>query len=161
MQTSQRSGAKTFDAILFGVHETKPRLIKIPWSYGPVDKDGSSRGSWQNLDDELWFSSGCCRALYIQTFGVNGPPLGRTLVVLYDDSFVINGSPINRCVQIVTQGKAVHPWAGNLLALRAQGMPSDWYDNAVMEEDLSSLIQYFEDYGKLAEPVTPDHRHSF
>ncbi|KAK0193409.1 hypothetical protein F5146DRAFT_1030480 [Armillaria mellea] len=142
------AGVNTFDAILFAVDETKPRLVKIPWSYG-VDEDGSLGGSWQDLDDKLWFGSDCSiRALYIQTFGADGPPLGRTLAVIYDDNFLINGSPINPCVQIVTQGKAVYPWAGNLLAIRAQGVPPDWYNNIVMEEDLAPLIQYFEDYGK-------------
>ncbi|KAK0476502.1 hypothetical protein IW261DRAFT_1491501 [Armillaria novae-zelandiae] len=143
------AGSKTFDAILFGVHETKPRLVKIPWSYGPIDEDGSSGRPWHNLDEELWFSGDYfLRTLYIQTLGAYGPPLGRTLAMLYDDNFMTNGSPINRCVQVVTQGKAVHPWGGNLLALRAPGVPSDLYDDAVVEEDLAPLIQYLADYGK-------------
>ncbi|KAK0204445.1 hypothetical protein DFS33DRAFT_1320171 [Desarmillaria ectypa] len=143
------AGTNTFDAILFGVNETKPRLIKLPWSYGAVDEDEVA-GSWQDLDDKLWFNSKdrFVRTMYVQRFGMNGPPLGRTLAVLYDDNSLINGSLINRCIQHVTRGNAVHPWAGNLLALRAQGMPSDWYNDAVMEEDLAPVIQYLEDYGK-------------
>ncbi len=41
----------------------------------------------------------------------------------------------------------MHPWAGNILALREQGMTSELYNDVVMEEDLAPLIRYFEDYG--------------
>ncbi len=67
--------------------------------------------------------------------------------MLYDDYSSINGSPINRCIQTVTRGNTVHPWAGNILALREQGMTSELYNDVVMEEDLAPLIRYFEDYG--------------
>ncbi|KAK0476486.1 hypothetical protein IW261DRAFT_1491401, partial [Armillaria novae-zelandiae] len=130
------AGSKTIDAILFGVHETKPRLIKIPWLYGPIDEDGYSGRPWHNLDEELWFSGD----YFLCTL--------CTLAMLYDDNFMTNDSPINRCHQVVTQGKAVHPWGGNPLALRALGVPSDLYDDAVMEEDLAPLIQYLMDYRK-------------
>lgn len=86
--------------------------------------------------------------MHIQTFGANGPPLGRTLAVIYDDNSLINGSPINQCIQNVTRGKAVHPWSGNILALRETKVNSDHYSDIVMEEDLAPLVQYFEDYGK-------------
>ncbi|KAK0470212.1 uncharacterized protein EV420DRAFT_1258514 [Desarmillaria tabescens] len=139
------AGTNPFDAILFGVNE---RLIKLPWTWGPLE-EGVGR-SWQNLDDGPWFKGrdSFIRTLYVQKFGANGPSLGRTLAILYDDNFLVNGSSINRCIQSVVRGDSVHPWAGNILALRAQGMPSDWYNNAVMEEDLAPLIRYFEDYGK-------------
>ncbi|PBL04254.1 hypothetical protein ARMGADRAFT_1004866 [Armillaria gallica] len=142
------AGTNTFDTILFGVNETKPRLIKLPWSYAPRDIGDAS---WQKLDDKPWFDGKehFIRTLYVQRFGcLNGPPLGRTLAVLYDDYTSINGSPINRCIQTVTRGNTVHPWAGNILALREQGMASELYNDAVMEEDLAPLIRYFEDYGK-------------
>ncbi|OBZ74798.1 hypothetical protein A0H81_05242 [Grifola frondosa] len=47
------AGTNTFDAILFASDEIKPRLIKLPWSWGPVDED--SVGTWQKLDLEPWF----------------------------------------------------------------------------------------------------------
>ncbi|KAK0200547.1 hypothetical protein DFS33DRAFT_165656 [Desarmillaria ectypa] len=118
------AGTNTFDAILFGVNENKPRVIKLPWSYGPVDED--EPGRWQRLEREPWFGGeDCCAYTSVQTFGANGPSLGRTLAVYYDKNFLMNGSPINCCIQSVTKGKAEHPWAGNVLALRSRGLHSD------------------------------------
>ncbi|KAK0431333.1 hypothetical protein EV421DRAFT_175504 [Armillaria borealis] len=142
------AGTNTFDAILFGVNATKPRLIKIPWSYGPVDEDDV--GEWQDLDMEPWFkgNESFRRIYYVQKFGINGPSLPYTLAVCFDDDGMINGSQLNRCIQNVTAGNAGHSWLGNILALRAEGLNSDWYHDAVMEEDLAPLVRYFEDYGR-------------
>ena len=103
------------------------------------------------VEDEPWFNkqSRDCdpRFLYVQRFGANGPPLGRTLALRYDEDFLINGSPLNRCIINATRGKATHPWAGNIFALRSEGI-SDWYSNAIMEEDLEPVVRYLENYGK-------------
>ncbi|PBK92194.1 hypothetical protein ARMGADRAFT_967528 [Armillaria gallica] len=143
------AGTNTFDAILFGVNETKPRLIKIPWSYGPVDDDEVGL-MWQMVEKEPWFTGKDChpRHYYIQTFGANGPSLGYTLVFWFDDNFLSNGSAINRCIETVTEGNAAHPWSGNVFALRARELGSEFYSNAVMEEDLAPLVRYFEDYNR-------------
>ncbi|KAK0195028.1 hypothetical protein F5146DRAFT_1023939 [Armillaria mellea] len=144
-----RAATSTFDAILFGVNEIKPRIIKLPWSYGPVDEDEPVR--WQMLEKEPWFGGKdrYIRFFYVGTFGANGPSLGRLLALYYDDQYLINGSPINRCIQNVTKCKAPHPWAGNVLALRSRGSRSlDWYNDAIIEEDLAPLVRFFEDYGK-------------
>ncbi len=85
------------------------------------------------------------RQLCWQKFGIDGPPLRHTLAVWYDDNFMINGSRINRCIQRITAGKAQHPWAGNVLALRVKGPTLDRYSDAVMEEDLAPLVRYFEE----------------
>ncbi|SJL14965.1 uncharacterized protein ARMOST_18442 [Armillaria ostoyae] len=143
------AGDNTFDAILFGVNETKPRLIKIPWTYGPVDEDEVG-GMWQKLEKAPWFTGKDChpRHYYIQTFGANGPSLGYTLVFWFDDSFLINGSALNRCIQTVTGGNTAHPWSGNIFALRAMDLNEDFYEDVVMEEDLAPLIRYFKDYSR-------------
>ncbi|KAK0476795.1 hypothetical protein IW261DRAFT_1490112 [Armillaria novae-zelandiae] len=151
-----RAATDTFDAILFGVNEVKPRVIKLPWSYGPVDED--EPGGWQMLEREPWLGgkSRCPRFFWVGRFGMNGPPLGRLLALWYDENFLMNGSPINRCIQNVTKGRAPHPWAGNVLALRSRGLHSlDYYDDTIIEEDLAPLVRFFEDYGKedLAVPV--------
>ena len=110
-------------------------------------------GPWQMVEDELWFdrqSRDCfLRFLYVQRFGANGPPLGRTLALRYDDNSLINGSPLNQCVVNATRGKATHPWAGNIYALRSEMKgASDWYSNAIIEEDLEPVVRFLEDYGK-------------
>lgn len=91
-----------------------------------------------------------------QTFGVYGPPLGRTLTVIYDDHFRINGSPINQCIQSLTRGKAI-PWGGNILAVRGVGEGPGHYGDIVMDEDLAPLIRYFEEYGSKAGRVVAGH----
>ncbi|KAK0245101.1 hypothetical protein EDD85DRAFT_931032 [Armillaria nabsnona] len=100
-----KAGTNTFNAILFGVNETKPPLIKLPWSYGAVDVGERL----QDLDMKLWFEGydSFRRANYVwQKFGIDGPPLRHTLAVWYDENFLINGSRINRCIQKITAGKA-------------------------------------------------------
>ncbi|KAK0438938.1 hypothetical protein EV421DRAFT_928234 [Armillaria borealis] len=149
-KTISNYGTNTFNAILFGVNETKPRLIKLPWSYGPVYEDVTGE-RWQDLDMELWFEGydSFRRANYVwQKFGIDGPPLRHTLAVWYDDNFMVNGSQINRCIRKITAGKAQHPWAGNILALRVKGPSLGRYSDAVMEEDLAPLVRYFEEIYK-------------
>ncbi|KAK0472988.1 hypothetical protein IW261DRAFT_1343114, partial [Armillaria novae-zelandiae] len=136
------AGTNTFDAILFGVNETKPRLIKIPLSYGPIDEDEVG-GMWQKLETKPY-----PRCYYVQTLGFDAPSLGYTLGLWIDDDFVVNESPLNRCIQTVTRGKATYHWSGNVFALRVQGLNQDFYEDAVMEEDLASLIPHFEDYNR-------------
>ncbi|KAK0232637.1 hypothetical protein IW262DRAFT_1259320 [Armillaria fumosa] len=143
-RTINKAGTKTFNAILFGVDETKPRLIKLPWAYRAADKyTGGERKPWFEGYDSF------CRANYVcRKFGIDGPPLRHTLAVWYDDNFMFNGSRINRCIQEITAGKAPHPWAGNVLALRVKGPTWDRYSDAVMEEDLAPLVQYFQEVYK-------------
>jgi hypothetical protein len=45
------AGSNTFDAILFPVNETKPRLVKVPWELIPGDEDDP--GSYQRLDEHI------------------------------------------------------------------------------------------------------------
>lgn len=91
--------------------------------------------------------------MFVQTFGTNGPPLGRNLTLIYDDNFLINGAPTNQCIHNVTRGKTTHPWAGNVLALRgaeeaAFYSGADHYSDVFVEEDLGPLIRYLEEYGE-------------
>jgi hypothetical protein len=142
------AGDNTFDAILFAVNETKPRLIKIPWELIPGDKDDPT--PWQKLDNSIWFKkpNSFVRTIYVHRWGINGPRLQHSLCFEYDDNSLINGLPLNRCVESVTKGKAGHPWCGNLLALRMEGS-YDFYKSVDMEEDLKPLVTYLEEYGKV------------
>jgi len=141
------AGANTFDAILFAMNETNPRLIKIPWELIPADE--SEPTSYQKLDKDIWFKQAdtACRPNYVQRLGKNGPKLEHSLCIWYDDNFGINGSPVNRCIDYVTGGRAGHQWCGNILALR-MGRSYDLYENVDIQEDLKPLVKFFEDYGK-------------
>ncbi|KAF8266593.1 hypothetical protein EI94DRAFT_1701620 [Lactarius quietus] len=136
------AGANTFDAILFAVNETKPRLVKIPWQ---MTQDEDDPTPWQNIDIDSWFK-------HTDRWGINGPGLGRRLCFWYDDNFLRNGLPLNRCIVEVTGGRAGHPWCGNIVALRLDNScplysSSDIYTNMDMKEDLKPLVTYFEEYG--------------
>jgi len=153
------AGANTFDAILFAVNETKPRLVKIPWKLIREDKDDPTQ--YQKLDTNIWFKrkNKDVKSLSIYRWGINGPELGRGLCFIYDENVLINGSPLNRCIVDVTGGRAGHQWCGNILALRMGGSNSfsyDFYKNVDMQEDLKPLVTYFEEYGK----VMPVYQHS-
>jgi hypothetical protein len=145
------AGANTFDAILFAVNETKPRLVKIPWKL-THDTDEDDPGQYHDLDTDIWFkhTNKAVKTQYFRRWGINGAQLGRGLCLLYDDNFIMNGLPLNRCVVDVTGGSAGHKWCGNILALRLKSLNSfDFYDNVDMQKDLKPFITYFEEYNKV------------
>ena len=144
-----KAATNTFDAILFAVNETKPRLVKIPWELDLGDDDDPSQ--YHKLDTDVWFKrpNKAVRPLYFNRWGINGSELGRGLCFMYDDNFSINGSPLNRCVVEVTGGKAGHQWCGNILALRMKDFSYDFYESVVMEEDLKPFVTYFDEYNKV------------
>lgn len=143
----RETGTQSFDAILFAANETKPRLIKIPWVFGDVEEDDYPT-QWHKLDCQPWLGGKDCfqRTMYVNTLGRKGPSLGHIIGIRYDDNSFINGSPPNQCIWGVTKGQAPHPWAGNLIALRAKSMPTDLYEDAVPETDLEPVIQFFKEY---------------
>ncbi|KAK0434262.1 uncharacterized protein EV420DRAFT_1597646 [Desarmillaria tabescens] len=117
-----RAATNTFDAILFGVNEIQTSA----WTLADAGKRAMAR--WQRLLS-LFFLCWDVRELLDQR--VPDQPLH------------------SEC----HQGKAPHPWAGNVLALRSEGLRSlDWYNDAIIEEDLAPLVRFFEDYGKEDNP---------
>ncbi|KAN0127296.1 hypothetical protein V8E53_014900 [Lactarius tabidus] len=152
-QKVKAAGANTFDAILFAVNETKPRLVKIPWKISRVHEDGPTL--FHDLDTDIWFkhTDKSMRDIKFNRWGINGPGLGRMLCFIYDDNFSINGLPLNRCIVHVTGGGAGHQWRGNILALRMKNSQpySGFYADVDMKKDLKAFVTYFEEYGK----VTP------
>lgn len=143
------AGTNTFDAILFPVNETKPRLVKIPWKLNYWEDDPTP---FQTFDTDVWFkhTNNAVKPQFFYRLGINGPELGRGLCFLYDDNFMMNGLPLNRCIVNVTGGKAGHQWCGNVLALRMESLDSyDLYASVDMEEDLKLFVTYFEEYGKV------------
>ncbi|PBK58431.1 hypothetical protein ARMSODRAFT_1091217 [Armillaria solidipes] len=143
-------GITTHDAILFGVNETRPRMIKLPWSWGADCEDLDPEDRYQMLDHKLWYSGHghFVRPLFIETFGATPKKLGHTIAVQYDDHFTMNGSPINRCIQTITGGEAAIRWAGNVIALRAEEMYVYRYSDAILKKDLAPMVQFFKDYEK-------------
>ncbi|KAN0127298.1 hypothetical protein V8E53_014902 [Lactarius tabidus] len=149
------AGAKTFDAILFAVNETKPRLVKIPWKISRVHEDDPTL--FHDLDTDIWFkhTNKAVKPLYFYRWGINGPELGRGLCFFYDDNFMMNGLPVNRCIMNVTGGRPGHRWCGNILVLRMESLDSyDFFTNVDMQEDLKPFVTYFEEYGKVMPVLT-------
>jgi hypothetical protein len=154
-QKVKAAGANTFDAILFPVNETKPRLVKIPWKLIPGDEDDPT--PYKKLDTDIWFKQHTNKSVrpsvrdqFVHQWGINGPELGRGLCYVYDDNFSINGSPLNHGIVDATGGRASHPWCGNILGLRLERPYSyDFYANVDMQEDLKPFVAYFEEYGKV------------
>lgn len=146
------------DAILFAVDEQKPRMIKVQVDTMPGDEYD---GPWKKLRAEPWFSDtplaadtsrigASVRSLLVGLQWANGPPLehGLSLCIRYDENFLINKSKKNRCIQRLTNGKALHPWAGNFYVVRTDGHQEHNYFSANIAEDLPALKNYFESYGR-------------
>jgi hypothetical protein len=130
-QKVKAAGANTFDAILFPVNETKPRLVKIPWVLNCGDEHDPT--NFHDLDKDIWFkhTNKAVRPIFFSRWGINGPELGRTLCFKYDDNFMMNGLPLNRCIMDIT------------------GYSYDFYTNVDMKEDLKPFVTYFEEYNKV------------
>ena len=143
------AGSNTFDAILFGVNETKPRLVKVPWKITRVHRDDDDL--FQKFDTDVWFkhSNKAVIPNYFDRLGINGPALGRGLCFMYDDNFMMNRLPLNRCIVEVTGGTAGHQWCGNVLGFRRKEHSLDFFENVDMEEDLKPFVTYFEQYNKV------------
>ncbi|KAF9068694.1 hypothetical protein BDP27DRAFT_1223743 [Rhodocollybia butyracea] len=152
------STTEVLDAILFAVNEQKPRMIKVQVDTMPGDEYDMP---WKKLRAEPWFSKTplaadtsrigtSVRSLLVGRQWSNGPPLehGLSLCIRYDENFLINKSKNNRCIQHLTNGKALHPWAGNFYVVRTDGFQEHNYFSANMAEDLPALKKYFETYGR-------------
>ncbi|KAI5896957.1 uncharacterized protein SCHCODRAFT_02616306 [Schizophyllum commune H4-8] len=140
-------GQNILQAILLPVNEDTPRMIDMV-SERVYEEDGAP---WFSLkEDHLYPKKSFVRDMPIQTMGINGPRLEdeRCLSIIHDDNSLVNGSPINRCVQRLTNGKARHPWSGNLVVLRLY--PWDFsattHRSANMNEDIDTVRRYLEDY---------------
>ncbi|PPR04479.1 hypothetical protein CVT26_002250 [Gymnopilus dilepis] len=158
--TIKAAGSQTFDALLFGENDTKPRIVKVPFSLRPEgisesasesasESDSSLRG-WHKLDTSPWFKhpNKAVRPVFIPRLGINGPRLKHVLCLYYDDNFTMNRLPLNRCVVGATKGRAGHRWCGNVLALR-MGRTYDFCASVDVEEDWEALVRYFEEYGRV------------
>lgn len=88
--------------------------------------------------------------LCIDTRYPRGPPLpkGRVLVQFFNDNFLNDGSSLNKCIQNVMGGKAPHPWADNVIVVRKETSDAPVFLDAVLEEDLPVLFEYWKEYGK-------------
>lgn len=66
---------------------------------------------------------------------------GCTSEIFFRKNFLHDGSKINRCIQYMTNGQMAVPWAGPFIAFRYSD--ALWSYDAVMNQDMSVLIQYF------------------
>lgn len=87
--------------------------------------------------------------LRITTDGMNGKQLEQQYILFFRDDFLNDGSPPNNIPKILTNGRAPHPWAGNLLALKETYFDSGMWADCTIEEDLPTLVRYFEWYPSL------------
>ena len=154
------AGTNTFDAILFAVDETKPRLVKIPWKLVPGRGEDKKPGPYHELDTDVWFKHIDKDVKHIMFFdpdlllttdSAKARELPR-LCILYDEKSTRNGLTINRCIVNATEGRAApgpgdRPvWCGNILGLR---MDKDHaFASVKMEEDLRGFLTYFEETSK-------------
>ncbi|KAG6333521.1 hypothetical protein ID866_5567 [Astraeus odoratus] len=93
-------------------------------------------------------------ALHVPYNGIGGPPLKQPYRLFIRDNFLNDGSPLNRIPKKLTNGRAPHGWAGNLLALKETHVGSGQWVDCTIEDDLPILTKYFEWYPSLS----PGHK---
>ncbi|KAJ7677761.1 hypothetical protein DFH06DRAFT_1316566 [Mycena polygramma] len=153
---AERDGDSKFviDAILLPWDSDTPRLVKLVCeTYTDDDDDILGKGFKHHradLDPYLGpHHNTFYKSTHISTMGYTGQQLGYTLSLRWRDTFLQDGSALNRSIVKLTNGKAGHPWAGNLVAYRVDE-PTSLVARCkdAKAEDLAVLAAYFVDYGK-------------
>ncbi|KAJ6618246.1 hypothetical protein B0H10DRAFT_1252178 [Mycena sp. CBHHK59/15] len=143
----RKDGRPTLEALLFPVDADTPTIVKIPYTK-EVDPDGlDGPHIYHDLDSRTLrrYLKGL-EMKYVRKMGSHGPPLGRTLVVMYGSEFQVDGSPLNRCVASLTAGRMHIPWSGNVLVLREEGLiTSERYQSAAMK-DVAAMTRFFGEF---------------
>jgi len=78
----------------------------------------------------------------IITHGIGGAPLRFPLHLFYGTNSFGDGSPVNQTIARMTGGKAIYPWAGNIVALKFSGSRRQGYTDATYN-DVAPLIASF------------------
>ena len=128
-------------ALLFPMHEEKPRLVKVTYT---LEVNKSTRAEVKTLDFAPWLPCKYRDHRQITSYGMfgRGRPLGRVLEMEFNDSYIQEESPLNQCVQAVTD-KQAEPWGDNIIVFRRKG--SNGYDDATMD-DVEPMVAFFKDY---------------
>ncbi|KAF9453320.1 hypothetical protein P691DRAFT_61148 [Macrolepiota fuliginosa MF-IS2] len=122
--------------ILFAVNEEEPELIRIPIQILPTEHDGPWCTNWPGQSPLRALKTMC--SLWLP----NKFPRGQCLHIIYNDSFLVNGSALNHCIQRITDGRAGYPWAGNIMAVRADCLGQHRFWDA-KPEDVVALQCHF------------------
>ncbi|KAJ7038409.1 hypothetical protein C8F04DRAFT_951224 [Mycena alexandri] len=109
------------DAILLPCDDDAPRFVKLVCeTYTDSDDDILPAGfkhHREDLDPYLGpHHNTFYKSIPISSMGYTGPALGHTITLRWRDTFLEDGSVINRSIIKLTNGKAYHPWGGNLIA---------------------------------------------
>ncbi|KII89347.1 hypothetical protein PLICRDRAFT_109853 [Plicaturopsis crispa FD-325 SS-3] len=139
----------TVQAILFPVDEDKPRMVTVEYWIEPPDEEDVMPSKSHRLNLKPWL--GRTESVDLNRHGIEGPPIGRTLRLIWGDCHLKDGSKSNRSILRATKGLQVHNWAGNIMAFRAVE-PYQYIaqvKDAVMEEDLEPIIAYFSEYRRI------------
>jgi hypothetical protein len=136
----ERQTSTTFiEGILFPEDESSPRMVKVKFNMG-YDKGKY----WLKPDLSPYLP----RDARIGCLRIDGAtvPEGNVLVtgmiaIFFNERFLEDGSKRNNCISSLTNGKTACPWAGPFLAFRRTHL--DTYLEAVMEQDVPVLVQFF------------------
>ncbi|KAJ7468746.1 hypothetical protein FB451DRAFT_1257228 [Mycena latifolia] len=150
---AERDGDTKFviDAILLPCDSDTPCLVKLVCEMYS-DEEDLVPGFMHRPDLDPYLGphhNTFYKYIDISTFGYTGRPLGYTLCLRWRDTFLVDGSKLNQSVVKLTNGKAYHPWGGNIVAYRVDeptSLVSRCKDAKL--EDLAALAAYFVDYGK-------------
>ncbi|KAI5887191.1 uncharacterized protein SCHCODRAFT_01105628 [Schizophyllum commune H4-8] len=149
--TPSQPSKGSFQAIMLAANEDTPRMITMEYKWTD-DFDGRNRPiKVQTLQQRHHFAKFAHpKEYFVKNVGIKGAklPSDRCLVILYNDLILSDGdTPVNRCVKSLTNGKAPHAWADNLIVLRQRPMDRYWYyASANLEEDIGVLRRFFEEY---------------
>lgn len=69
--------------------------------------------------------------------------------IFFRRSFMNDGSQINECITSLTQGRAAHPWAGDVVVLKFHGSRREKYRDFELT-DLAAIAHFFVHYPNIS-----------
>ncbi|KAF9223932.1 hypothetical protein BS17DRAFT_733825 [Gyrodon lividus] len=134
--------------IYFAAGESSPRLIDIPLeniqiqdSFDPGTKVVKTPSLYPLLrGDGDWHTFAITRR------GKAGQRLKHPLTLYFCDNLLNDELPPNEIPSSITKEKVPHRWVGNLLVLKTDSFGSWKWRNCSMQEDLPTIVKFFEWY---------------
>ena len=128
-------------AVLFHADAVRPQFVWLKCTWNSRGYDDDHAGGLLGDDHAMEARS------LVQKNLVREKELDHSIDIVHRDAFGIDGSSINQSILAATQDKMAYHWAGNIVAVRREGLGRDPRDVGNMSmEDFRHAVDFFLTY---------------